>query len=161
MWQTFTSNLEVRQIDNQYENLFWKGQGQVCNIWRGPSQIFETWSKILDKKANMWQKLTSNLEVRQIDNQYEFVLEMSRWNMIKYVIFNVVGPKYLSPEAKYLSPEAKYCTKKQKLNYNIYDIFWKGWGQIWSNIGIGPLPPTGFSPNTDHQGHQSGLKWMK
>ena len=41
--------------------------------------------------------------------------------MIKYVIFNVAGPKqlspeakYLSPEAKYLSPEAKYCTKKQK-----------------------------------------------
>ena len=41
---------------------------------------------------------------------------MSGW--IKYVTFDVTGPKYLSPEAKYLSPGAKYWPKKQIFNKN-------------------------------------------
>ena len=88
-WQSIWKFILERSRSNMIKYI-WRGPSQIFETW---GQIFESWSKILDEKANMWQKLTSNLEVRQIDNQYEFVLEMSRWNMIKYVIFNVAGPK--------------------------------------------------------------------
>ena len=80
---------------------------QICHIWRGRAQIFkswgqifESWAQILTEKANIWQNLTRNLEVKQIDNINYIFLERSRSGRIKYVIFDVAGPKYSSPEAK-------------------------------------------------------------
>ena len=66
----------------------------------------------MTEKAYIWQNLTRNLEVKQIDNINIF-FERSRSGWIKYVIFDVAGPKYSRPEAKYLSQGGKYLTKMQ------------------------------------------------
>ena len=72
----------------------------VAKIFESSSQIFESWGQILATKSNIWQILMSNLEVKQIDNINYIFLERSRSGWIKYVVFDIAGPKYSSPEAK-------------------------------------------------------------